>query len=454
MPKILLSLLLISLLSACVTQPEKTKIPSITQDVVFSAPIQSTAISTTPWWLTALDARMQEHVSALLEGNLEIQHAISQVAIDRAKLNQAEAIRWLDIKGNAQSAINRNDSDNSDTHSIGVNASLPLDLFDRLAKSRDAASYDLAQSLAKLENQRLQSIQKYLLALIDGSEAVQLQSLLNQQIKTAETLLRLTEFRFSQGLASSVDVLQQREQLASLKQQIPGIALQQHIFGNLMSEFLGNTPTSRIKFPHKLPQIKDAYAISTPQQLLDHRPDLIAQRAALSAADQRYEAALRERLPSLSLNSSALLRLASGNPSAILGAAIDASLTLFDSGALNATIAQQNAALEQSGIEYLQAWLSAVRETDDLINSLTTNKLQLQNSNNLGQIAGELFEAAQHRYKRGISDYLPVLAALRSLQQQQRDHLSLQAEQQRIRVKLHTAMGLPVNKQKTFKEKP
>jgi outer membrane protein TolC len=52
-----------------------------------------------------------------------------------------------------------------------------------------------------------------------------------------------------------------------------------------------------------------------------------------------------------------------------------------------------------------------------------------------------LLQAATRRYERGVSDYLPVLAALRGQQQQQRDHLALQAELARIRVEVHHAMG-------------
>ena len=42
-----------------------------------------------------------------------------------------------------------------------------------------------------------------------------------------------------------------------------------------------------------------------------------------------------------------------------------------------------------------------------------------------------------------ISDYLPVLAALRGLQQQERDHLALRAALGRARIRLHHALGNP-----------
>ena len=123
--------------------------------------------------------------------------------------------------------------------------------------------------------------------------------------------------------------------------------------------------------------------------------------------------------------------------------ALEASVSLFDSGRLDARAAERRAELERSGIEYLQAWLQAVRETEDLLHTLQAVRTQLRLSEQRNQVATELFEASRRRYERGISDYLPVLAALRTLQQQQRDHLALQAEQLRVIVRLHSAMGLP-----------
>ena len=57
------------------------------------------------------------------------------------------------------------------------------------------------------------------------------------------------------------------------------------------------------------------------------------------------------------------------------------------------------------------------------------------------KIVDTLLLAARRRYERGVSDYLPVLAAVRGQQQQQRDHLALQAELARTRARLHRAIG-------------
>lgn len=436
-----LPLLLSLTLGACSTPGERPALPRIDTAVTFSTDAPA-GDATRAWWDVALDAALRNDIAQLLANNPQIRIAATQVAADRARLDAAEAERWLDIGASAGSSVQVNDGSGSDSHDAGIDASLPLDLFGRLRLTRDAAAFDLAQSMAQLEQARLQQVQAYLLARIDAAEAARLQALLQEQIDTAQTLLRLIELRFAQGLVSSVDVLQQRQQLASLRRQQPAAALALRQARNRASELLGNAPPADAGAP-ALPTIDPQVAGATPADLLQRRPDLLAQRAALAAQDSRYEAALRARLPSASLSASALLRLASSDPSAILGAAIDASASLFDSGRLAAASAQQAALLRQQGVRYLQSWLQALRETDDLLNQAAADSEQLARSLVVSDASQALFEASRRRYERGISDYLPVLGALRSLQQQQRDHLALEAEQQRTLVRLHTALGLP-----------
>ena len=440
--KSLPTLLMLAALSACTSSVVKPEAPAIDPPRSFTAVIES-APTRSPWWDEALPESLQQRVQAVLIDNPQIRISAQQVEIDRARLQGAEAERWLDIGAGAGSGVQRVDGNDDVSHSAGLEASLPLDLFGRLALSRDAAAYDLAQSLAALEQQRLQQVQAYLLSLIDREEANQLQQLLSEQLDTVQTLLRLTELRFAQGLVSSVDVLQQREQLAALHQQIPAVKLRRRIAANQLAELRGATPPMQVAGTGQLPAIAARFADASPAALLQRRPDLVGQRAALAASDSRYEAALRERLPEASLSASALLRMLAGDPSAVLGAAVDASVSVFDSGRLSAGIAEQRAQLQQAGLSYLQNWLQAVRETDDLANRLVASREQIKRSQQVSEAAGELFEATRRRYERGISDYLPVLGALRSLQQQQRDHLALQAEQLRITVRLHTALGLP-----------
>ena len=432
----------LALLTGCAGTGERPQPPQINPPEQFTTRIEAGA-GDQPWWQLAADASLQAGLQNLLNDNPQIRIDARAVAASRARMNLAEAERWPELNASAAAGADRNDGDDSDSRSLGLDASLPLDVFGRLAATRDAAAFDLAGDLAQLEQTRLEQVQAFLLAKIDDAEAAALSALIEQQVDTAKTLLKLTELRFAQGLVSSVDVLQQREQLASLKQQLPAATLQRRLANNQLDALLGRAPRLQLPPAPSLPLVSKGFATASPARLLERRPDLIAQRAALAARDQRYEAALRARLPEASLSASALLRSVSGDTASLLGIAAQASVAVFDSGRLQAGIDEQAALLEQAGSQYLQSWLSAVRETDDLANRVNSGEQQVALSQQASRAAEDLFAAARRRYERGVSDYLPVINALRSLQTQQRSHLALLAEQQRLIVRLHTAMGLP-----------
>ncbi|MEE4662215.1 MAG: TolC family protein, partial [Halieaceae bacterium] len=441
-PGLLLPVALSALLGGCLAPVEKPAAPVLHTPDGFSTSV-ATRQSANPWWQDALQPAVAGPIDTLLRDNPAIRIAAQDVAAQQARLDEAEAQRWLDVEASASSRGQRTDDVGSDTLRLGLDARLPLDLSGRLAQTRDAAAFELAQRLAELEQVRLQQVQDYLLSHIDAAEASQRLALLAQQLESAGTLLRLTELRFAQGLASSVDVLQQREQLAALRLEPNKTELRRRIASNRLAALLAQTPDLGTDAPTALPRIAAVFPVRRPAELLQRRPDLLARQAALAASDRRYEAALREKLPALDLDSGALLQLASGDASRLLYIALEASASLFDSGRLDARAAARRAELERSGIEYLQAWLQAVRETEDLLHTLQAVRTQVALSEQRNRVATELFEASRRRYERGVSDYLPVLAALRTLQQQQRDHLALQAEQLRVIVRLHSAMGLP-----------
>jgi outer membrane protein TolC len=378
----------------------------------------------------------------LLGSNPEIRLAAAEVDRQRARLDAASADLGPTLDATAGGSIRSADGARSEQLSAGLDARLPLDLFGQLAATRDARAWEYAQALALLEDARLAQAESLLLALTDYAEARQRETLLRQQIATTGQQLHLTQIRFTQGLVSSVDVLQQQQQIAALKQQLPDEERSARLAMNRASELLGGTPARDMDLPQDLPELPPAIPLSRPIELLQRRPDLLAQRAALAAADADFEAALRARLPTLELTGGALWQLASGNPSAIIQAALDASVNLFDSGAQSAEIQSRRAALRQAGLRYLQDWLTAVRETDDLLNTLATQDRQLRLTDERLRIADKLYRATLSRYQRGITDYLPVLTALQDLQQQQREALHLNAERQRTLIRLKTAAGL------------
>ena len=434
------------LLGGCAFDLERPSAPAFPANADFSTGFATTAQDAAGvWWRHAVEPGVWSPLEQALAVNPELRRADAEVRAARARLEQATADAGPVLTLGADVGVQKSSAeDPADSRAAGVDGTLPLDVNGALGYRQDAARLALEAAAADRAQLRSDLARDFLLAALDGAEASQRLALLAAQLEVARTLLRLIELRFTQGLASSVDVLQQRDQLAALRQQVPVARLDRQTAANRL-RLIGNltpeqAPALRVA---ALPEVDPQFAALRPVELLERRAALRASRARLAAADAGFGAALAERWPTLTLSGSALTRTVSGDVTTLIAATLDAAFTLFDSGGKRAIAAERRALLAAAGEQYLADWTSSVLDVDDLILLEASLGERIDLSQQRLETAQALLGATRRRYERGVSDYLPVLEALRGLQQQQRDHLALQAELARSRVRLHHAMGHP-----------
>ena len=448
-PSRALPLLTVTLLLGCSTYPQRPAPPVFPDEPVYSSTEPSDRVAERdagPWWRHAVAAPLAEAVDSMLQTNLTLREREAEVAAARARLTRAEADSGaaVELRGDVRAQKTSGD-DVTDSRSAALDGSLPLDLNGALARRVEAARLTLVAESATLAQQRHDLARDYLLASLDAAEAAERLALLNEQLAIAEELLRLIGLRFAQGIATGVDVLQQRDQVAALRQQVPAAELARRQAENRLRRLAARHPglpaSPAGPATTRLPPITPPGASPAPLELLQHRPDLRAAQARLEAADARFAEALAERWPSLELSGGLVQRVVSGDVSTLVSAALGAAFTLFDGGAKAAVARERRAELEVAGARYLGDWFEAVIALDDLRLTRAGLEARIALSRERLQTASDLLGAAKRRYERGVSDYLPVLDALRDLQQQQRDHLALRAELARTLVRLHHAGG-------------
>ncbi|MCI5145747.1 MAG: hypothetical protein D3923_09495 [Candidatus Electrothrix sp. AR3] len=102
---------------------------------------------------------------------------------------------------------------------------------------------------------------------------------------------------------------------------------------------------------------------------------------------------------------------------------------------------KQQAKVEEKMAAWSQAYLEAIEEVE---NSLHRQQRQEELLNALEeqlQIAEAALSETRNRYLQGMSDYLPVLSALSSLQRLERNILQRQRERLSLRLFLYGALG-------------
>jgi outer membrane protein TolC len=181
-----------------------------------------------------------------------------------------------------------------------------------------------------------------------------------------------------------------------------------------------------------------------PADLLSRRPDIRASGLKLQATEARTAAARAGRLPRVTLSASA--GYSSDSFADLLDdwlANLAANLvwTLFDSGSKRAEVTRLEAVAEENLAAYEQAVLTAIREVEDAMVREVKQVEYIEALERQLTISREGFRESISRYRKGLSDYLPVLSALTSTQRLERSIVLAEFERLSQRVKLHRALG-------------
>jgi outer membrane protein TolC len=194
-----------------------------------------------------------------------------------------------------------------------------------------------------------------------------------------------------------------------------------------------------------LPALPALPAVGVPSSLLDNRPDLRRIRHELAAADHRVAEAVADRLPRLQI---ALERSYSGTsfrrltPEGLATSLMaDLAGPVIDWGDRKAEVRRRQAVVAEHLLTLSKAYLTAVEEVE---NALWRERRQREHIEALEKelkIARANLAETRTRYGQGQSDYLPVLAAVQSLQALERSLLTRRRELVSIRVLLYRSLG-------------
>jgi NodT family efflux transporter outer membrane factor (OMF) lipoprotein len=376
-----------------------------------------------------------------------------------ARLSQARAIatregapRWPRLQLEAQSqkqksflsAFNR--SFESTQHSVSLAASYELDIWGRLTHQAKAAHLEERAVRDDVEGLAISLTAEVAETWFDLLSQRARHDLLNAQLETNETFLELVTLRFDEGLASALDVYQQRQVLITARTQLASNGAQLAVTQNRLAVLLGRAPgQQKYEIKGTLPKLPPLPSPGVPADLLDRRPDVRAARRRLESSDHRINVALGAMLPSLRLTGSAGYTSPTLRDFAfdqlIWNVLANITAPLFEGGARKAEYDRSKAVVEERASQYGQIVLQALGEVE---NAIAQDHFQHEQ---IGHIQEQLDNAkntlreARERYLHGLNDYLPVLNALQSLHNAEQNLLSAQRQLLSTRIQLCRALG-------------
>jgi len=399
------------------------------------------------WHDSFNDPGLSTLIARGLANNLDIRGAVARLEQADALARQTARLHHPEANFNAN-ASGRWESGSSDRTSseTGVFLSWEIDAFNRL-KSAAAAGQLLRSAAAHdVETARLTLASSLAEAYFSAIAQHAVLTLLHQQEQADQELLTLVDLRWQKGVGTKIEFLQQQGQLIQTQSLIPPAKAALRTQEHRMDVLLGDAPNqhNRTTADDRLVTVGTLPSLGVPSDLLLHRPDLRAQRDRLVAADAAIGEAMAARLPRLTLNGGFFLAdgpNASGPAGSLLAGLMQ---PLLDWGRRKAEVERNQALYEERLTIFTLSYLEAIEEVENILYRETRQREYVQLLDARRHILDQNLQMAQDQFSQGVSDYLPVLDALRNLRQVERDLVLQRLHFVLLRIQLFRALGAPV----------
>lgn len=400
----------------------------------------------TDWWRGFSSTELDGLIATAQAGNLGLAAAEARVVQADARVRQAGAalLPSVGLGGDARREFS---SRSGDSFGLSLGASYELDFWGRNKNVLAAAVASGNATRADRETVALTAttgVASTYFQLLSFRERL---SIARMNLETAFGVLMVTEARVRNGIASALELAQQRAAIAAQQAVIPQLEQQELATRAALAVLLGRPPegfdvTAQDVESFALPQV----APGLPSQLLARRPDVAVAEANLEVAHADIAVARAAMFPSIVLTGngglqSVVLGQLLSNPVTSFSLGASLAQTVFDAGRLAAATDEARARERELLAAYRNVAITAFSEVESTLGSI--GHLAEQESYQIEQVrqSEQAFTIASARYREGVADYLTVLDSQRTLYQA-RDQLG-QVKLQRLLaiVALYKALG-------------
>jgi multidrug efflux system outer membrane protein len=441
----------------------------------------STQINTKPadegaWWAGFRDPVLSWLVERAAASNLDIQQASLRIAEARAQLAIATADRFPILAGNGSYMIQRFSEKTAqgslfssiggigraatglaipsfpnpyDQYQVGFDASWEPDLFGRVRRSVEAATADTAASVEDSHGALVSLEGEIARNYIDLRGAQLKLAIVNENLATQRDILTLVQQRRQAGLTTDLDVSNATAQVTNTQSQLPLLEREIALDIGQLSQLLAREPgalRAELIGAKPIPPAPPEIGIGLPGDLIRRRPDIRAAEAHLHAATARVGTATADLFPRITL-SAALGTQAESFPDLAgwssrffnIGPSIE--IPIFEGGKLRANVRLQDVREKEAGVTYANTVLTAVHEVENALVAYNTEQIRQQSLEATARENRDALTLAQQRYQSGLSAFMDVLDAERTLQQTELSQADSTAAISTDLIALYKALG-------------
>jgi NodT family efflux transporter outer membrane factor (OMF) lipoprotein len=440
----LVSLALIALAAGCAVGPNYHA-PQLTTPAQWSEPLaagETNAPALADWWQGFRDPELDSLIARAVRSNLDLRAAGARVREARAQYGGSTADLWPTVDGSGSYARTLESKHQPVLGSLplpagvpfennvyrgGFDASWELDVFGGKRRAVEAAGAQWSASNFSRRDVLITVLGDVANNYVQLRSDQQRLTIAKENIKAQESSLAITRDRFAKGLARELDVEQAATVLATTRADVPTLESSIQTATHRVELLLGQETGSlamELNQASPLPPQPPVVPVGLPSELLLRRPDVRSAERQLAAATANIGVAKADLFPKFSLTGAAGFESVSASDWFTAGSRMwslgpTVQWRIFDAGRIRANIQVQNARQEEALATYENTVLTAFAEVE---NGLVLYAKEQNRRRSLAAAATSSQRSlaiANKLYANGLTDFLQVLDAERSLYQAQ-----------------------------------
>jgi outer membrane protein, multidrug efflux system len=382
------------------------------------------------WWTTLGDSTLNGLIDQAVRSNLDLRSAAARVRQARAQWAGAKAGLFPTASAGANYSYNHNggplfplDTTDYNFYTAGFDATWELDVFGGTRRSIEEAG-DSLQAQAEARRDVLVSLLAEVCRdYVELRTAQQRAVIANDNLRIARDSLALAQRLRAAGVAGDLDVTRAQAEVTVTAANLPAFDIEAKVSIHALGVLLGESPDtllSELSQAGPIPRPPQTIPVGLPSDLLCRRPDVRRAERELAAATASIGVAESDLYPKFTLtgdfgvgatDTSTLFNWSSR----YVGVGPSARWLLFDAGRILANVDSRQAVREELLADYQQTILSAVRDVEDAVVAFQREQDRRDLYRQTVQANAESVRIASDQYANGVTDYLTVLDAERSL---------------------------------------
>ena len=385
------------------------------------------------WWRGFDDPVLDRLVTRALEANLDLRVAVDRVLAARAVFDESSFDRGPHVQSGASYASARQQvagtgSERVDVESaqIGFDARWEIDLFGHVRRSIEAARADLGASEAALRDAQVTVAAEVARQYFQLRSVQKRLDIARRDLAAEQKTTELTQVRYDAGRVTELDVQRAIGRLHAVEATIPQLQAAEKRGFYRIAVLLGENPGAlddSLVAVESAPWAK-ALPIGDVSDLLRRRPDVRIAERELAAATARVGVATADLFPRVHVSgfvgflSGDLGPLfASGGGTDTSAWSITPSVTwpAFDLGSVRARLRASEARSDAAAARYELAVRTALEDTENRFVEYAAQQTRLRSLGGQAEASRRAAELAGIQYREGVTDFLTLLDAQRTL---------------------------------------